>query len=102
MTLYKVEVGSAMYKEGIRWTEGMDHSRADMTYMVGLGDINLDIINMNWMTWPSCVLETLILRLRALQCFPDQKLSSTIFHCWLFVCPSCIGDISTYLHYLIF
>ena len=21
MTLYKVEVGSAMYKEGIRWTE---------------------------------------------------------------------------------
>ena len=24
MTLYKVEVGSAMYKEGIRWTEGLE------------------------------------------------------------------------------
>ena len=23
MTLYKVEVGSALYKEGIRWTESM-------------------------------------------------------------------------------
>ena len=23
MTLYKVEVGSALYKEGVRWTESM-------------------------------------------------------------------------------
>ena len=34
--------------------------------------------------------------------FPDQKLSSTIFICCLFVRPSRIGDISTYLHYMMF
>ena len=51
MTLYKVEVGSALYKEGIRWTE---RGQTDVTDMVGLGDINLDSINLCWMTWPKC------------------------------------------------
>ena len=33
--LSKVEVGSAMYKEGIRWTECMEtFGRTDITYMV--------------------------------------------------------------------
>ena len=39
MTLYKVEVGSARYKEGIRWTEcirtfGLGHGKTDETHMV--------------------------------------------------------------------
>ena len=34
-TLSKVEVGSAMYKKGIRWTECMEtFGRTDLTYMV--------------------------------------------------------------------
>ena len=43
MTLYKVEVGSTLYKKGIRWTEGLKtfcdtHGWADkiMHYMVVL------------------------------------------------------------------
>ena len=37
MTLYKVEVGSARYKEGIRWTEcikAFGHGKAATTQMV--------------------------------------------------------------------
>ena len=37
MTLYKVEVGSARYKEGIRWTECIKaffHGKAETTEMV--------------------------------------------------------------------
>ena len=35
MTLYKVEVGSARYKEGIRWTECIEvHGRTETTQMV--------------------------------------------------------------------
>ena len=39
MTLYKGEVGSARYKEGIRWTEcirtfGFGHGKTDETHMV--------------------------------------------------------------------
>ena len=51
MTLYKVEVGSARYREGIRWTEciktfGFGHGKTDETHMVldyihGHPDVNL-------------------------------------------------------------
>ena len=38
MTLYKVEVGSAMYNKGIRWTEYMEtegyHGKHDQKYVV--------------------------------------------------------------------
>ena len=38
MTLYKVEVGSAMYKKGIRWTKYMEtegyYGKHDQKYVV--------------------------------------------------------------------